>query len=761
MQGSDDAPRPSDNHPTETLNDPEGLRRHAEDRLRQRSTPTETSAPEDAVRLLHELLVHQIELEIQNEELRRAQAELEASKARYFDLYDLAPVGYLTLSEAWLIEEANLAAASLLDQPRAALVGQSLSNFIYPEDQDIHYRCRLALRSTKERQRCELRLMHADHQTLWVMVETSLAPQTTSGCPYWQSILIDITARKQGELALLEAQARLRLVTEIAELTFWEWNPKCDRISVASDGKPSPATPARGTPTRLAEWAEMLHPEDRPRILASIHAFVEDPQSANELQYRICDSDSGYRWLQTRLEATLNTAGQVDQLLLVHQDVTRRKASEDQAVRLAQHDPLTGLPARILLDQLAEHMIAGARRAGEQLAVLFFDLDRFKAINDLHGHDTGDQVLKAAASRLRATFREEDLVCRMGGDEFVVVLSRIRDADEAAHMARKVIAALSPPYDICGLQLKCTASLGISLFPRDGDTLGELLQRADIAMYQAKKVSPGHYQFVTAALNRQVEAARIMEQRLRQALEQRELCLVYQPLLNVDSGRVEGVEALLRWPQPEGTPIPPETFLPVAESIHLIHDLGHWVLREAFQQQVVWQQAGLSSMPISVNISTRQFYHPKFIDELTEICRETAADPQLLTLQMSQATLLENRDVSLQLLDKLKALGVKLVMDDFGLGCASLCELGDLPLDGLSINRVLVQRLHIAQSSPAILDTIIHLGRALALQVTAVGIESASDLSFIRERDCDWAQGYYLGEPMSGAEFVRWYQQRL
>jgi diguanylate cyclase (GGDEF)-like protein len=438
-----------------------GLRARAEQALRARAdAPLDELSLDDAKRLVQELRVHQIELEIQNEELRRAQAELEESRARYFELYDLAPVGYLTLSEAGLIEEANLAAATLLDRPRAALVGQPLSSFIFHEDQDILYRCCRALRSTHERQRTEL--------------------------------------------ALLDAQARLRLVTQIAELTFWEWDPRCDRLSAPSDWTPSPATAASTAPARLAEWAELLHPEDRARILAAIRGFVEHAKGADEIQYRIRDPDSEYRWILTRLEAILDSGGRVDRLLLVHQDVTRRKAAEDDAVRMAQHDPVTGLPGRVLLEQLAKHMIAAARRSGEQLAVLFLDLDRFKAINDLHGHDIGDHLLRAVARRLRATFRAEDLLCRLGGDEFVVVLARIRDAEEAAHVAQKVIARLTSPYDIAGLQLQCAASLGISLFPRDGDTLGQLMQQADRAMYQAKQVSPGRYQFAKEALKRRV-----------------------------------------------------------------------------------------------------------------------------------------------------------------------------------------------------------------------------------------------------------------
>jgi diguanylate cyclase (GGDEF)-like protein len=333
-------------------------------------------------------------------------------------------------------------------------------------------------------------------------METCLAPESPPERQRRRSILLDITARKHGEQALLDAQARLRLVTEIAGLTFWEWDPKTDRLSVPLDralGSPADAGPAS---TRLDAWAKRLHPDDRPRVLAAIRGFVADPGDSREIEYRIRQTDADSIWLTTRLEAIRGADGQLDRLLLVHQDVTGRKASEDRAIQMAKHDPLTGLPSRSLLEQLAAPMLASARRSGQQAAVLFLDLDRFKEINDSHGHDIGDEVLKEVARRLRASFRAEDLVCRLGGDEFVVVLSNVRADDDAAHAAQKAISTLTPPYEIAGVALQCEASIGISLFPRDGATLGKLMREADLAMYQAKAMRTDHFRFATAALDR-------------------------------------------------------------------------------------------------------------------------------------------------------------------------------------------------------------------------------------------------------------------
>ncbi|NEV63774.1 putative bifunctional diguanylate cyclase/phosphodiesterase [Thiorhodococcus minor] len=728
------------------------LRARAERRLGGTSPGGAPSTLAEAAQLLHELHVHRIELELQNEELRRAQAELEASRARYFDLYDLAPVGYLSLSEAGLIEEANLAAAALLSTPRAALLGQPFSRFLCDEDRALHYGCLRALRSTGAQQRCELRLAGGEGPPIWVLAEAAPAPQGPSGEARWRSVLIDITTRKHDEQALSDAQARLRLAADVAELTFAEWDPRRDQLMPSSSMRepPEPAMTLEG-------WGDRIHPEDRPRVIAAIRAFARSRVDTAELQYRVRHNADGYRWNLTRLETLGQPDGQLERVLLVHQDVTLRKQSEDRAVYMAQHDPLTGLPSRALLDQLAAHMIAGAERAGTQLAVLFFDLDRFKAVNDLLGHEAGDQLLQAVAQRLRTSFRAEDLVSRLGGDEFVVVMANIPDAEEAARAARQAIATLARPYDIDGQPLPCAASLGISLFPRDGRTLGTLMQRADLAMYQAKQMGSGRYQFVTEALNRKVETTARLEQQLRQAVADHELRLVYQPMVDIASGRVAGVEALLRWPQPRGTPIPPATFVPMAEAIHVIHEIGQWVVREAVRQQALWREARLPRIPISVNVSSHQLYHPRFLPELAALIRELDADPSALSMQVSEAALLESPSSAKRLLSGLKALGIALVMDDFGLGCSSLCQLEDFPLDGLAVNRVLFERLHTGSTMPAVMDVIVHLGQALKLPVTAVGIESQADLSFVRAHQCSLAQGDYLGAPMSGDEFVAWY----
>ncbi len=496
-------------HPDDSVNIPvtadsepaalgQALRQRAEtllETLDARGMDTFTPVATD--RLVYELRVHQIELELQNEELRRAQESMDVLQARYFGLYDLAPVGYLTLSEAGLIQEANRAAATFLNALRGDLVDQPITRFILDEDQAVYAQCRNQLWSGEEPQTAELRLLCLDNATRWVRLEASLTPEVTGGVPLWRVILSDITDRKRSDHDLFVTQARLRLVAEIADLTFWEWNPRTNRVSFPSPWQQQMGYPADELPTHLADWSTLLHPEDRERILNRIKHFVDAPTTPYEIQYRLQRKDGVYRWFVALLEAILDDRDHLDHVLLVNQDVTRHKESEDRALHLAQHDPLTGLPSRALLDQIANHMLASAHRSGSQLAVLFFDLDHFKAINDTHGHRIGDLLLQAVARRLLDAFREEDLVGRLGGDEFVAVLANIRNDADAASAARTAIAALTPAYLIEGHALHCVSSLGISLFPRDGTTIEHLIQCADLAMYHAKQISPGQSQFAS------------------------------------------------------------------------------------------------------------------------------------------------------------------------------------------------------------------------------------------------------------------------
>lgn len=469
------------------------LRRRAESRLATEEPLPGEDVPEPAKRLIHDLRVHQIELELQNQELRRTQEALERSRTRYFELYDLAPVGYLTLSEAGLIQEVNLAAARLLGGSREALIDTPLTQVIVPDDQDIYYHFRHQLGSADELHSCELRLRRVEARSVWVRLEAGLVPATASDMPPHRIVLIDIDARKRSEQELSEAQSRLHLVAEIGELTFWEWDPNTEEVFFAPEWWRQTGYALGELPLRLNEWVRLLHPEDQARILDHLSRFVETPATLSEIQYRLRCKDGAYRWFMARLRALPTADGPLERVLLVHQDVTQSKLSADQAVHLAQHDYLTGLPSRALLDQLANHMLASARRSGGGLAVLFLDLDRFKAVNDTHGHLVGDQVLSALTHRVRQHLRATDVLARWGGEEFVVLLPHTRgeDAVRLAENLRQLVAG--EPFPEVG---RVTLSLGVAEFQPD-ETSDRWLKRVDDALYAAK----------TAGRNRVVDAS--------------------------------------------------------------------------------------------------------------------------------------------------------------------------------------------------------------------------------------------------------------
>ncbi len=449
-------------------------------------------------------------------------------------------------------------------------------------------------------------------------------------------------------------------------------------------------------------------------------------------------------------------------LVLLASDITERKAAEARVLHLARHDPLTDLPNRSLLYELGEHMLAGARRSDDMLAVFFLDLDRFKPINDTYGHKVGDQLLQQVAQRISRSLRNEDWVARFGGDEFVALLPKLRSAEDAARAASHVLDVLRIPFRIDGMELHCMPSIGISLFPGDGETIDALIQSADAAMYHAKEHGRSSFQFYTRSLGQQAQTALAIEHGLRHCLEDAAcgLQLHYQPVVDTVNGTLTGVEALLRWLQPGGRYLSPEIFIPVAETTGLIQALGEWVFREVYRQHRVWQGQGLPALRIAVNVSAVQFRHRDFLPGLEHSILDAEIDPACLLLELTESALMKDVDRYVDHLQALREIGVQIALDDFGTGYSSLSQLSRLPLDKLKIDRSFVSNLEPGGPGPAIVEAIILLGRTLDLEIVAEGVETAESLDFLRERACHHAQGYYLGVPMPADAFAQWYRDR-
>jgi diguanylate cyclase len=430
----------------------------------------------------------------------------------------------------------------------------------------------------------------------------------------------------------------------------------------------------------------------------------------------------------------------------------RERAIYAEISRLARHDPLTGLPNRILLHDRLGGAIASAGRRGCLLAVLFLDLDRFKQVNDSLGHSTGDRLLRAVADRLVATVRSSDVVSRQGGDEFVVLLSEIDHRDDAMLAASKIIGAVAGPHRVGTHDLHATASIGIAVYPGDGTDAETLIKNADIAMYYAKDHGRDSCEFFTEEMNTRLVERQALEASLRGALDRREFVLHYQPKVNLETRMMVGAEALIRWRHPTLGLVPPAQFVPVAEESGLIVPIGRWVLREACRQVREWQRAGLEPVPLAVNISGLEFRSKGFLDGVRSALSESALDPGLLEIELTESVLMESLGITSSVLAELKSMGLGLVVDDFGTGYSSLSYLMKFPIDGLKVDQSFVREIN--GEGTSIIPAVISMGRSLNQRVIAEGVETPKQLAFLEAQRCEEAQGFHFSRPLEAADFA-------
>lgn len=428
-------------------------------------------------------------------------------------------------------------------------------------------------------------------------------------------------------------------------------------------------------------------------------------------------------------------------------DAFERKMAEEKLWRLSFFDRLTGLPNRLLLNDRLAQKIAHAHKHNETFSVLSIDLDRFKNINDTLGHEMGDMLLKAVGERLSGCLRNEDTVGRLGGDEFIIILSSGSSLQEAAVMTRNIVESVSEVFVINGQELYTTASIGISMYPADGQDTDSLIKNAHSAMYHVKEQDKNGYQFYTSRMNSAAFERLTKENSLRKALERGEFLLYYQPQIDLRTGKLTGLEALIRWRNPEYGMVRPSEFIHIAEETGLILPISEWVLRTACSQNREWQEAGHEPIKVAVNVSMRQFRQKNFFDSVTGILKETGLTPEFLELELTENILLENSEGAIRSLSKFDEMGINLSLDDFGTGYSSLSYLKRLPLKRLKLDRSFVRAISRSPDSEAIIRTIITLAHNLNLRILAEGVETEKQLNFLRAFDCDDAQGYLIGKP--------------
>jgi diguanylate cyclase (GGDEF)-like protein/PAS domain S-box-containing protein len=465
------------------------------------------------------------------------------------------------------------------------------------------------------------------------------------------------------------------------------------------------------------------------------------------------------------ITAVTNTEGKTTNYIATFDDISKYKKAEETIHDLVFYDSLTKLPNRRLLLERLRHSIEVERREGKQLALMMLDLDRFKVINDSLGYVAGDELLQQVASRIATRLRKVDLVARvrkvdllahLGGDEFIMLLEDITHTEDAARVAEHIIAILNKPFYLNqGDEIHITASIGISLYPQHGDDPDVLISYADVALSQAKAEGRGCFAYYSEELTLAARKRIELETRLRKAIEQQELRIFYQPQIDIDSGRIIGAEALLRWLDPVEGVISPIHFIPLAEETGLILEIGEWVLRETCRQGKQWLDAGLSPLTLAVNVSAHQFRRSDIGALVTTVLSETGFPAQQLELEMTESGLMESQDKVMGLLNKLRALGVRFAIDDFGTGYSSLAYLKHFPLDSLKIDKSFIDDIPHMQDDMEIAATIIAMGHMLGFKVLAEGVETVEQLAFLQSKGCDAYQGYLQSKPVPADEFVK------
>lgn len=584
------------------------------------------------------------------------------------------------------------------------------------------------------------------------MTVTPVSSQSES-ITHFVAIKQDITDRKLAEQALSQAEEKYRAIFEDAVIGIFQITPE-------------------GRPVSINRALAQMHGYDSPEEFltevcdVSHEVFVDPLQIVHLLrevaangqvrgaEVEVYRRDRSRKWVVANMRAARDASGEIVLYEGTIEDITDRKIAEERVQFLAYYDALTGLPNRVLLQDRIGRVLATARRRKEVVAVLFLDLDRFKIINDSLGHSFGDALLQEAASRLQALMREQDTVARVGGDEFVGVLTSVKRASDAAVAAQRVLNAMAAEFCVNGHTINVTCSVGISMFPDHGLDGETLIKNADAAMYCAKQRGPNNIEFFTENLNIQIIERLTLENGLRLALERRELFLEYQPQMDILTGGIVGVEALIRWQHPEMGLIPPDKFIRIAENSGLIVPIGEWVLMTACTQARRWQEEDLPPMRIAVNVSAVQFRQDGFRDLVRRVLRETGLDPQYLELELTESLLLSNADVMFSVLEELSEMGLKLAIDDFGTGYSSLSYLRQFPVNKLKIDRSFVRDVAVNPDDAAITTAIIGMARTLNLKVLAEGVEDEAQMAFLRAHRCDEIQGYYFSHPLLADEIA-------
>ncbi len=567
-----------------------------------------------------------------------------------------------------------------------------------------------------------------------------------------RSILYAIE-RATAEEALLESEERYALAVRGANDGLWDWNLENDRVFYSPRWKSMLGFSVDDVGDSPREWLDRIHPDDRPPFRRHLDAHLTGSTEQLEFEQRMRNFDGEYIWVLARGVAVRDENGKPYRMAGSQTDITARKRAEHQLQHDALHDSLTGLANRVLfVDRLACALADLQRQASPHFAVLFFDLDRFKNVNDSLGHSMGDKLLVGIARRLEHFLRPGDTVARLGGDEFAVLIHRVDDASGAIHVADRIQDVLSMNFSIDGHDVMVTASIGIAHSSTGYSSPEEILRDSDIAMYRAKAEGKARYEIFDRDMHQSAVALLKLETELRRSVHRGDFLMNYQPIVSLGHiSRIVGFEALVRWKHPERGIVTPANFIAIAEETGLIVPLGWWVLREACQQTRLWQEQFPGDPPlwISVNMSGKLFMKSNMVDELLGILEETGLEPRDLRLEVTENVVMDHADLAIRNLMELRALGIQLSIDDFGTGYSSLSYLQRFHYDQLKIDRSFVSQLSSRGDSRAIVETILNLANSLGIGVVAEGIETADQVDHLKKMQCPHGQGFWFSRPLA------------
>ncbi|NJM12812.1 MAG: EAL domain-containing protein [Synechococcaceae cyanobacterium SM1_2_3] len=709
---------------------------------------------EEYDRFHHQLAMHrdlQLQLEMEIQSQRRIAESLRDSEQRFRTLTQQLPVGVFMTDAQGKCEFVNDQWRQLAGATTKQVMGLGWLSALHPEDRDaITQAWRRAIEQGGEFA-ANHRFQSASGRVAWLSTRARPLRDRAGRISGYVGASTDVAEFKQTEETLRASESKFRSYFELPligmaltgpDKRWWEVNDRlCEMLGY------------RRAQLLGLSWAEITHPDDLDSEIVQFDRAMSRRTEGYSLDKRLLRPDGTPIYVSVSSRCVRRSNGVAEYFVTVVQDITERKQAEERIQHLAQYDPLTGLPNRALLEDRLRQAVLRASRDHSLVGVMLVDLDQFKRINETLGHATGDRLLREVVSRLQQCARQCDTISRQGGDEFAVLTPDLRDGDDVARIADRILETVAQPYRLDDHELLTSCSIGISLYPRDGRNAENLLKNADIALYRAKDMGRNNHQFYQSGGTMIARERLNLETHLRHAIDRGELELYYQPKWGFEVGAIIGSEALIRWNHAELGLLSPIRFIPIAEDSGLILQLGEWVLRTAVRETGDLQREGFHDLRVAVNLSGRQFRQDDLADMVGGLLRETGFNPACLELELTEGILMDHTESNIATLKRFKAMGVELAIDDFGTGYSSLSYLQRFPVDVLKIDRAFIKDLPSDASSAAIVDAVVTLAHGLGLEVVAEGVETDEQQEFLDEHGCDIGQGFLFGRPMPLEQF--------